>query len=396
VTVLPQSRVVHYLFSDTPQRRRLVERRQHGEGTDADRAERYCLYGADVLADAGYHVRHNLERPRPGSRALRYLAGLTWHALVATGAYAGDFVIAYGDLPRVNRCDVLVSTVDAVGIPMVLLNALGRVRPPMVYLSIGLPERIGKIRSERWRRFYRRAYRQVACIASYGVREAQWIREWLGPEGAPPVHFVPFGVDADYFGPRPGVPCMTDVLSIGADIQRDFPLLLVFAARNPARSLTIITRGDHAAALSKCPPNVSVLMDVPFAEIREHLASARVVALPVKENTYSGATTTLLQAMAMAKPVVLSEVGAVRGGYGLTDQVNCQLVEPHDPYAMEAAIKELLVNPEQASAMGLRAREHVTAHLTWTHYTERLRGLIDGAADGQLQTRGPLVPAARN
>jgi len=35
--------------------------------------------------------------------------------------------------------------------------------------------------------------------------------------------------------------------------------------------------------------------------VRSALAGARCVALPVRDNSYSGATTTLLQAMAMGK-----------------------------------------------------------------------------------------------
>jgi hypothetical protein len=42
-----------------------------------------------------------------------------------------------------------------------------------------------------------------------------------------------------------------------------------------------------------------------------------VVALPVRENTYSGATTVLLQALALGKPVVVSRTSAIATGYGL-------------------------------------------------------------------------------
>ena len=71
--------------------------------------------------------------------------------------------------------------------------------------------------------------------------------------------------------------------------------------------------------------------------MRDRLASARVVALPVRDNSYSGATTTLLQAMAMAKPVVVSRTAAIAAGYELEDGVNCRLVEPGDGAAFERA-----------------------------------------------------------
>ena len=74
--------------------------------------------------------------------------------------------------------------------------------------------------------------------------------------------------------------------------------------------------------MGKMPSNINIVCDVPFSEIRALFAGARVVVLPVKENTYSGATTTLLQAMAMGKPIVASRVGATREGYGLRDGEN--------------------------------------------------------------------------
>ena len=46
--------------------------------------------------------------------------------------------------------------------------------------------------------------------------------------------------------------------------------------------------------------------DVSFAAVRDLLRRARVVALPVVDNSYSGATTVLLQALATGRPVVVS------------------------------------------------------------------------------------------
>ena len=55
-------------------------------------------------------------------------------------------------------------------------------------------------------------------------------------------------------------------------------------------------------------------------QIRERLLAARVVALPVRENSYSGATTTLLQAMACGKPTVVTRTAAIARGYELEDE----------------------------------------------------------------------------
>jgi glycosyltransferase involved in cell wall biosynthesis len=96
----------------------------------------------------------------------------------------------------------------------------------------------------------------------------------------------------------------------------------------------------------------------------------------VRENTYSGATTALLQAMASAKPVVVTRTAAIARGYHLQDGRNCRLVPPNDVTALERAVSELLEDGGAAGALAGRARETVERHLTWSHYTDRIRQLL--------------------
>ena len=109
---------------------------------------------------------------------------------------------------------------------------------------------------------------------------------------------------------------------------------------------------------------------------------ARVVVLPVRENSYSGATTTLLQAMACAKPVVVTRTAAIARGYHLEDGANCRLVAPGDLAALEQAVTGVLDDPALAAGLGLQGRETVERHLTWARYANEMRQLLVDAADG--------------
>ena len=160
---------------------------------------------------------------------------------------------------------------------------------------------------------YVRAFRGARAIVSYAESEAAWLREWLGP-GAPPVVFVPFGVDANAFRPALEQREDVDVLSVGADPRRDFGLLLGIAARHPELKFRIVASRAHARAFTGVPPNVAIETDIPLERVRDRFAQARLVALPVSDNSYSGATTVLLQAMAMGKPVVVSRTDAIADG----------------------------------------------------------------------------------
>ncbi len=361
---------VFLFFRDSPLRRAALEA-PPGSG------ERYWLFGADQLAERGFRVRHSLQREVAPSRLHRRADRVLRAVVAAGGGYAGDFATVLAGRRTANAADVVLSTVDTVGIPLVLLARAGAIRPPIVYVSIGLLERIERLRTASARRFYRHAFRRVAALIAYGSAEADALRSWLGP--APPVHFVPFGVDAGLFRPADGGEPSADVLSIGADPRRDYALLTRVAARLPDRSFSVVASAEQARSLSR-PANVRVESDVPFAEIPGRLAATRVAALPVRDNLYSGATTTLLQAMAAAKPVVVSRTAAIADGYGLVDGENCRLVPPGDEDAFERALRELLADPDEADALGRRARATVEQRLTWDRYVDAVADVLRRAA----------------
>jgi glycosyltransferase involved in cell wall biosynthesis len=190
--------------------------------------------------------------------------------------------------------------------------------------------------------------------------------------------FVPFGVDTRYFRPREADP-EVDVVSVGADPHRDFRLLFELATRHPALRVRVVTTAGEREALGPPPPNVEVEVDIPFEAVRDRLAAARVVALPVRPNTYSGATTVLLQALALGQPVVVSRIAAVAHGYGLEDGVSCRLVEPGDTAAFESALLELLSDETAARELG-RGGRAAAERLSWDRYAGSLLELLRDAA----------------
>ena len=365
---------VFYLFRDAPQRRAALE-------LEPGSAARYALFGMDQLAERGLHVRHNLERPGPSAWARATGAGLK-RGLEGAGGYGGDFATVLSSLRQLNRADVVLSTVDTVGIPLMLLARARLVRTPFVYVAIGLPERLARLRTRRMERLYARALGTASTIVAYSEHEAASLAGWLGARGADvPVEFMPFGVDVEAFRPTSAAP-EVDVVSVGADPQRDFGLLLDVAMAQPDTSFLVVTTADRARSLSALPANVSVETDLPFDEMRRRLERARVVALPVRENSYSGATTVLLQAMALGKPVVVTRTNAIATGYGLEDGVNVRLVAPGDGVAIGGALADVLRDDAAARGLGARARATVEAELGWQRYVDRLARVLAAARRG--------------
>jgi glycosyltransferase involved in cell wall biosynthesis len=365
-------RSVFYAFRDSPQRRRALR-------AASGSPERYLLFGLDELRAHGLDVRHNLERSAPPWWA-RTLGRSVKRGVEAAGGYGGDFATVLSSVGAANRADVVFSTVDTVGLPLVLAGRAGLVRAPLVYAAIGLPERLAQLRSERVRAAYAEALGRCSSILAYSEREVADLTAWLRERGrSTEVSFVPFGVDTA--GLRPiGAPGTRDVVSVGADPYRDHELLLEVARALPSASFTLVVGLDGSRALRDVPANVEVEVDIPFYAMRQRLEEARLVALPVRENTYSGATTVLLQAMALGKPVVVSRTSAIATGYGLVDGENCRLVEPGDLGAFVKSVGDVLRDSLHARALGTSARLTVEHDLTWERYVSRIEEHLAAAA----------------
>jgi glycosyltransferase involved in cell wall biosynthesis len=371
----PPDNAILFLYRDSALRRAALD------APPGDPA-RYSLYGADALAERGRRVACRIASPGVERRAYHWPGFVCDRIVRARGWPSGLFAAAFAMLPAIRRAAVAVSTVDALGIPLLWCRRVGLFSTPLVYISVGFPERVATLPA-RARALHARLLRRARAVIAFGFREAEELRSLLGPDGAGCVHFVPFGAHEAFSRAGEGQPeDGSDVLSVGADPQRDFPLLLDIASRRREWSFEVIVGGAQAELLVDAPPNVRVVRDLPIAETRDRMRAAKLIALPVRENSYSGATTTLLQAMAMGKPVVVSRTGAIRGGYGFADGVNLRWAEPGDAAAFERALAELLADPARARALGAAAARHVERELSWPRLVDRMERAIDESLRG--------------
>ncbi|WFB35691.1 glycosyltransferase family 4 protein [Kiritimatiellota bacterium B12222] len=329
----------------------------------------YLLAGADRLEQQDWQLSYNLSRS-PGTIA-HHLGVWSSNFLHNHGGYGGDFPSCFKNLHQANQCDLIWSTVDTLGIPLSILKKLNWLRPPLVYTSIGLPERLEKMPDGKLKRWQRSALNSCQAMICYGWAEADYLREKLSI----PIHFIPYGVDTETWKPMDH-PKTVDVLALGIDTQRDFPQLKTFAIQHPEKSLRIITNEAHRKSLQDFPDNVQIDDPIPLADIPLAMASAKVIALPVKENTYSGATTTLLQAMAMGLPVVVSNVAAISGGYEFKQHNSCLPVSPGDAEAFSNALFDLLENPQSQAIMSQRARAHCESAFSWDQFVSRIDSVL--------------------
>jgi glycosyltransferase involved in cell wall biosynthesis len=87
-------------------------------------------------------------------------------------------------------------------------------------------------------------------------------------------------------------------------------------------------------------------------DIPEVLAALDVFVL---SSVHEGVPLSVVEAMGAGKPIIATDVGGLR--LLVKPSINGLLVPPADPAALEAAMRELSVNPTQRQEMGVRSRQ---------------------------------------
>ncbi|MER5636554.1 glycosyltransferase [Kitasatospora sp. NPDC002227] len=222
----------------------------------------------------------------------------------------------------------------------------------------------------RWERYATRWARAVLCVSEQERQDG----EGAGLEAA--WHVVPNGVDVRHHAPADSAARRAARMSLGLDLdaplavcvgrlcrQKGQDVLLeawpeVLAAVPQAR-LALVGGGPDATAVADRvrelpePARVRLAGDVP--DPRPWLAAADLVVLPSR---WEGMALAPLEAMATARPVLLSDVPGARECLP-PGQAAHALVEPENPADLARALIEALADPIECERRGAAAREHL-------------------------------------
>jgi glycosyltransferase involved in cell wall biosynthesis len=158
--------------------------------------------------------------------------------------------------------------------------------------------------------------------------------------------------DCDFFAAAPDHP-QAYILAIGDDKSRDYATLLAAAA-----SLTcpIAIRTRLIAPDADLPRNVMILSQpTPMPAYRDLIAGASIVVLPLHPSHYAGGVTSLVQAMASGKAVVVSASPGIMEY--VVDEETALIVPCHDEAALHQAIARLLSDTALRLRLGAAARK---------------------------------------
>lgn len=222
---------------------------------------------------------------------------------------------------------------------------------------------------------YRRSLAAVGVMFCFSSNQVPVLCEAFGLDRER-VRAIPYGIDASFY--TPGDAHEEDyVLAIGRDRGRDHQTLVEGMRRSDARLRLFAPEGlvDERTL----PPNVELTTErIDHPTYRQILARAKVVAVTTTAPLYPSGQTVVLEAMAMAKPLVVTDSAAIRDY--VTPGVEGLLVPAGDPAAVASAIDELLADGDRRLRLGRAGREAVERRFNqdemWAQVAAGLRPLV--------------------
>jgi len=310
------------------------------------------------------------------------------HRLAAVRAKVAELVaLRRPDVVHVEWTPLVANVPADVGVPVVVsahnveseiwarYRAAERSAPRRAYVAL---------QHRKVARFERAALAGAAGVVAVSEGDAAKIRAWTGQAH---VTVVPNGVDADRFVPVPGAADgSTELLFLGSlDWRPNQDGVVWFLdevwarvrAAVPAVRLTVVGRAPPPWLVARCAaaPATTVAASVP--DVRPFVARAAALVVPLRVG--GGSRLKICEALAMARPVVSTTVGAegldVADGADLAD----------GPEAFAAATVAVLRDPARAAARAVRGRAVVLASNEWGRVAPRL---VEAWAGAVARARG--------
>jgi glycosyltransferase involved in cell wall biosynthesis len=241
--------------------------------------------------------------------------------------------------------------------------------PRHVILQFIMREKTATVRSRIKYAFMRWCFSSVHLCVCSSRREADYYREAFGwPAGK--VAYVPFHTDPRLVE-RATVPEERMVIAAGRTF-RDYATLLA-SFKCSTVPLTIVA-SPSAIGETPVPPNVTIVYDIPLAELNDLLSRSMILVLPLEQREISIGQTVLLQAMTLGKAVIATRVN------GTVDYIEHMktgvLVAPYDAAALHDAVELLAGDDALRRRLGEAAREQVMRHHMPHHYAQGVGALL--------------------
>jgi glycosyltransferase involved in cell wall biosynthesis len=188
------------------------------------------------------------------------------------------------------------------------------------------------------------------------------------------------------------------IAAIGNDRDRDWETLIKAFGNDARYTVKLATRRRIPASLRA--PNVEIALFSGIKKQHELYDWADVIVVPLRPNSHASGITVMLEAAAVGKPMVVTNVGALQDYFPANEAA---YIPPFDPQALREAVDQLAASPTdalrqaQAAAAGLLSRDLTTQNYAMQHVRvtqEMLRARAVSRGRGAQGAAGAEIAAA--
>lgn len=266
-----------------------------------------------------------------------------------------------------SRYDAFLSTSEKTAIPLSVFLSLIPQKKPHVLIG-------HHFSSANKKRFFRlwQLRKNIAHVICVCQAQADFVVEQLNYPVSK-VSFIYDKVDQKFFSPS------TEksgefILAVGQE-QRDYETLLN-AVSGTDIPLVVVASSPWSSFSVKVqnPKNVTILTNIPFIQLRDLYARARLVVVPLFDVDYAAGANGLLEAMSMGKPLILGRSVGIRDY--IVDGETGWYSTPGDPVQLREKILELWDAPAERRRLGTNARQAVEESMNMDIYIEKVVEII--------------------
>jgi glycosyltransferase involved in cell wall biosynthesis len=274
-----------------------------------------------------------------------------------------DFLQALCAVRRTGNHNSFLSVSEKTGIPLSILFSIIKKEFPHVLIAHHLSSKNKRRLFQVWPLY--KSFSRLICVSR---SQADFAKNQLGIHQSK-VDFIFNGIDHKFF--RPDEEDSEDfILAVGKE-QRDYKTLaravaetglkLIVVASSPWSTFPVEFNGNH---------DIKIMKDLTFRELRSLYARARLVVVPLFEVDYAAGVNTVLEAMAMAKAVIITRTPGIRD-HVLNAETGL-FVSPENPEEMKEKILSLWENPNELARLGGNARQAVEQCFTLDIYVDHI------------------------
>ncbi len=354
---------------------------------------RFYRQGDDIGCLYGYHHAESDEFALTYSKDVRESAPVRLLRRGLKSVLGFDFIHTLRNRDEILRSDVIWTHTEHEYLSVALLLLLNgrREAPPLLLAqSVWLLDKwpgYGMLR--RWA--YRKLIARADVLTTLASENAELCRQYLDRDA---VH-VYYGLNTRDFPVQepaawtPHTPVR--IAAIGNDRDRDWESLIKAFGNDPRYTVRLATRRRIPASLRA--ENVDIAPASGLAKQRELYDWADIIVVPLRPNSHASGITVMLEAAAVGKPMVVTDVGALQDYF--TSRA-ASYVPPFDPQALQQAVDRLVASPDDALRQAqAAARQLVSRDLTTQQFAQQHVRITQDLMRRRAAPRGRTVDEAR-